>query len=92
VPTARIVLALVRHLCPCGTPYVVSLARDDDLGNHPEWHGIALAAAAAIDEGFVDGREPGFFCPSCSRLHVRASVSTSVQLGSDEPLLSVSLN
>ena len=85
-------LALVRHLCPCGTPYVVSLAGEDDLRDHPEWQTAAVSAAQAVEESFVDGRAPGFFCADCSRLHLRVADSTSVQVSSGDPLLSISLN
>lgn len=74
----------------------MSLAADGDLLDNPEWQAGAAAAALAIDEGFVDGRGPGFFCPSCSRLHLRVPAprvaTTCGGAGREDPLLSISLN
>lgn len=64
-------LALVRHHCPCGRSYVVSLAGDEDLKRHPRWNAGALEAADGDGELLVDGRAAGFFCAGCSRLHLR---------------------
>jgi hypothetical protein len=90
------VLALVRHRCPCGTSYVVSLAGEAELLDHPAWEADAAASARAIDESFVDGRTPGFFCPHCSRLHVRVAVplveTACGEPGREDPRLSISLN
>lgn len=75
-------LALVRHHCPCGRSYVVSLAGDDDLQRHPRW---CAGAAEAPDQGgdvLIDGRAAGFFCTSCSRLHIR--VGPPVVYASDD--------
>jgi len=90
------VLALVRHTCPCGTSYVVSLAAEGELLDNPGWQAGVAAAALAIEEDFVDGRSPGFFCPSCSRLHLRVPAprveTTCGEAGREAPLLSISLN
>ena len=89
-------LALVRHLCPCGTTYLVSLADEKDLLANPEWEAGAAAVADVIAERFVDGRDRGFFCPCCSRLHLRGPAqhvaSPYGERDADEPLLSISLN
>jgi hypothetical protein len=96
LPTPPIVLALVRHQCPCGAPYLVSLAADEELCEHPEWETGAAAIARAIGEELVDARSPGFFCPCCSRLHVRVSAARAAspygECSGGEPLLSISLN
>jgi hypothetical protein len=64
-------LALVRHHCPCGRSYVVSLAEDEDLVRHPRWGAGAADALDEVGERLIDGRARGFFCTGCSRLHLR---------------------
>lgn len=64
-------LALVRHHCPCGQSYIVSLAGDEDLERHPRWNDGAAETVNVGGDVLVDGRAAGFFCSGCSRLHLR---------------------
>jgi len=76
-------LALVRHHCPCGRSYVVSLAADEDLERQPHW---GAGAAEAVEAGagvLIDGRAAGFFCTSCSRLHLRVGPPVVYATGDD---------
>lgn len=64
-------LAVVRHRCPCGRAYIVSLAADEELQHHPHWRAGAEVTVDAGGDPMIDGRAVGFFCTSCSRLHLR---------------------
>lgn len=77
-------LALVRHHCPCGRSYLVSLAGDEDLERHPRWN---AGTGEGVDVGgdvLVDGRAAGFFCPGCSRLHLRVGPPVQPVYGEDD--------
>jgi hypothetical protein len=74
-------LALVRHCCPCGRAYIVSLAGDEELEHRPHWRAGAEEAGDAGGDPMIDGRAVGFFCPGCSRLHLRVGPPISYITG-----------
>jgi len=76
-------LALVRHHCPCGRSYVVSLAGDEDLERRPSWGDGPARPADGNGDVIIDGRSAGFFCTSCSRLHLRVGPPVVQMAGED---------